>query len=155
MPVSGIGAGLWVAFPAAASDFATGSSVRSCCGCFGILAGGNAQHRPSWTWHPTPGKDLLGAGVAPWHGAQHGAPVAPREGCYALKPTPAPAPAHGAAPSPVCRLAPTCSHLPHQKVPLGLYICQTRERSKALIECLSGEPPWCRFSSTSASYNCI
>lgn len=62
-------------------------------------------------------------------------------------PIPAPAPAHRAAPGPLHGLAPTCLRLPHRKAPLGgLYVYQTSERSKALIERPSGEPLWCRFS---------
>lgn len=59
--VSEIGAGLWVAFAATALNFVTGSPVRSFCGCRGTAVAGDAQHRPPWTWHPMPDKEMLWA----------------------------------------------------------------------------------------------
>lgn len=126
-------------------------------GWHGTLIRGDVQHRPPWTWHPLPGKPMLRAGMGRgcslvWGSAQNTDCIPQGMLCSETHPVPASAPMHGAAPSPVCW------HQPAHICPMplgGLYIYQTNKWSKALIEHPSGEPPWCRFSITSASYNCI
>lgn len=96
----------------------------------------------------------MGEGGAPWCGAQHGTQIASHKGCYTLKPFLS-QPLLSCIGLPLAQFAGT--NLP-MFVPCllgGICIYETNKRSKALIEHPSGEPLWCRFSITSASYNCI